>query len=435
VAEKPKEPEKVDTPKYTPIPSDMLRIPGVGDMILDQMKATAPKHQPEFEFAATLSLLGTAMGGLLKFKDRAPNILSIGIGKSSSGKNHSKECAAIIMASCGLESELGAESVTSGAAIASMLAARRNRLFLFDEFDSLLSASVDKKAGAHQRDVIRTLLTSFTSSTGVWRPMAYADEENNKVIFYPNLNFYACCTPDAFFSATTEEMVSRGFLGRVMLFLENPNPVPFNDARKDIGALVTPSIRALLPRSIMSKALDSTGAAPVEVGASKAALKMLADRRKDFDASVCKSYDDEHPIRTMLGRTYEYVQKVALIRAWSIATEMQCVPAVGEDDVSEAADLCEFVAMRAAKYVEDRILDSSAPEVSALVVKVRSLIKKSPGISEATIKNRLARNSDGRNLALAIRALCFGGEVMAQEVTTKNGRKVNKFSPATIESE
>jgi hypothetical protein len=76
-----------------------------------------------------------------------------------------------------------------------------------------------KNAAGHQRDIIKTLLEVYSSSSGIYHGQEYADSRDRQRydINQPNFNFFGTTTPRTLIPALNFDMVDNGTLSRILL--------------------------------------------------------------------------------------------------------------------------------------------------------------------------------------------------------------------------
>ena len=185
------------------------------------------------------------------------NLFVIAVAKTGAGKDHSRQRIKELMAAAGLHQYICGDRFSSGVAILRTLFEFPSRISHLDEMGLYLQSLTAKNAAGHQRDIIKTLLEVYSSSTGVYHGQEYADA-TNRIRFdinEPNFNFFGTTTPRTLIPALNHDMVDNGTLSRFLLI------PPFEDYP---DTQIPESIPA--PEDIVKDIIDSCNVIPAGVG-------------------------------------------------------------------------------------------------------------------------------------------------------------------------
>jgi hypothetical protein len=200
-------------------PVECLRPPGLLSEVIDWNLRTALFPQPELALAGALSLLGTITGRKIQDRRRTrTNVYCLGLALSGSGKEHARTVNKEILARAGAEQMLGPEGLASSAGLVQFVAARKTILFQLDEISRLLETMRDPRRAPHLYKIGTSLMQLESNSHCLWIGEAYANAKQTPKINQPHACIYGTAVPRGFWESLTEDNVSEGLLGRMMVF-------------------------------------------------------------------------------------------------------------------------------------------------------------------------------------------------------------------------
>ena len=215
------------TPKRAPkstksnFPHEWFDSPSIVGRTTRWIVETSQLPQPTFALANTLVMCGALFGrrySMAHMNTRC-NIFAIAVAKPGAGKDHSRQRIKELMNAAGLNQLICGDRFSSGVAILRTLFDYPSRISHLDEMGLYLQSLTAKNAASHQRDIIKTLLEVYSSSSGIYHGQEYADSIN-RVRFdinQPNFNFYGTTTPRTLIPALNFDMVDNGTLSRILL--------------------------------------------------------------------------------------------------------------------------------------------------------------------------------------------------------------------------
>lgn len=210
--------ERYDGRKF---PADCLQPPGLLGEIVRFNLRTALFPQPELALAGALALLGTITGRKVQDHRRTrTNVYCLGLAASGSGKEHARSVNKEILARACEKSArmLGPEGIASSAGMVAFVQSQPAILFQLDEIGRLLETMRDPKRAPHLFKIGSVLMQLESNSHCLWVGDAYANQKQTPTINQPHACLYGTTIPRGFWESLTEENVSEGLLGRMLVF-------------------------------------------------------------------------------------------------------------------------------------------------------------------------------------------------------------------------
>lgn len=307
-------------------PNFVLQAPGMIGRMAGWMAETAPKYQPELFVAAAVAAGAAAMGRLYR-TNRAnwPSLFVVMVAKSGEGKEHPQQCVSKILSAAGLDNLLAGAGYTSPGAVISTLLRAPSHIAIIDEIGKMLKLSRAQGA-SHSEGAIDKLVEVFGKSedklmSANYSTMSLSNKQltgqGDRTVFNPAITLLGATTPDTFYQNLTRDLISDGFLGRVILVhskraRQKTRPVdrtpPPDDVVDWIKAIADEAAGDLLTH--MNPALP---AKPVIMPISDEA-QALFDL---FDDELMELRDqfDGASLDTLLSRSLEKAIRVAMIAA------------------------------------------------------------------------------------------------------------------------
>jgi hypothetical protein len=207
-------------------PSDLLRLPGALGTFVDLYNRTAPRPQPQFAVQAALAF-GAAVLGRRWRSTMAnwPSMYFVNIGKSASGKEHSRTMIDACLTAAGLSHLIGPSGYTSDSAVFSSLHHQPSHITIIDELGDLLG-NAKAQGNFHKRQALTALVQAWGLLDGTLRPQGYSTmalqptqraEASARCVHRPALTMLGMTTPRTFYDSLTEQSIEGGFLNRLMV--------------------------------------------------------------------------------------------------------------------------------------------------------------------------------------------------------------------------
>jgi hypothetical protein len=322
--------------------------PGLVGEIAQFILAAAPRPVPQIALAGALALVSGICGRGYNVSGAGINqmimlLAPTGTGKESANGGMAKLCKAVENQNM-KEARfiMSAENIRSDAALYKMVGRQKCSVSVIGEFGLLLQSMTAERAPEHVKQIFSALLKVYGKSGrgNVLGAMEYSSEKDNvESIEAPAFTLLGEGTPESFYEALNEKMVTSGFLPRCVIIEYDGPAVPLNEAR-----INTPPIELTFRLGAFFAASKAQEENPVDVK-----FYPDAERRfKEFNAH-CLAMQN-HPQARELQRA---VWSRALVSAYKLAA---CI-AIGVDFVQPIIDLetvewaCEFIASQALKLL------------------------------------------------------------------------------------
>lgn len=218
------------TPQKIVFPEECYNVPGfIGDF-MRYTHSISSKPSKMGALTAGIAFMAMLIGKKTSFEleqTTHSNAYIVFIAESGHGKDAGRKAIKSIiqgvMATQALQADKDfvsnhiSDAFASGEAIITAMQEQPTRLFLIDEFDTLLKKLADQRSPAAKMS--QTIMTMYTSSTTIFIP---DDRANRKLklqtIENPNMCIYGTGTPGSFFDSMASESLVNGFVGRFMVF-------------------------------------------------------------------------------------------------------------------------------------------------------------------------------------------------------------------------
>ncbi len=226
LAAKPEAYSAADAAVRANLPDELAFPPGILGDIASYYHATSGNEQPGFAVQTAL-----AVGSLLAGRNYCTNkgnfasLFFLNVGKSGTGKEHSKTVMEEILAAAGLENLIAGDGYTSAGAIFSTLLQKPRHLTVIDEFGRYLEASkAQKNSNLHEANT--QLMQAITRCHSIMRPPSYSTmtlskdkigELQNRKVYNPSITLLSMTTPDTLFQNLDAGSVKDGFVNRFVI--------------------------------------------------------------------------------------------------------------------------------------------------------------------------------------------------------------------------
>jgi hypothetical protein len=191
----------------------------IGEFMRQCKKDTQQDHH-ELDFAAAISCLATILSTRVTLMgETAPNLLTVALAPSGTGKEYGRKLAKNLLTQSGFERLVGKDKVSSGQGLYAILADRPQALFCLDEFADTLGDNT--KASPIMTSIAEALKMSYSANGSTIEPAAKVDKSFNTVIENCAPTYYLTTTPQAWWNSFRLENAADGVLGRIMYF-ESP---------------------------------------------------------------------------------------------------------------------------------------------------------------------------------------------------------------------
>lgn len=354
---------------------DPMNVPGLIGETVRWIVGTSIKPQPELALLHTIAALGAVFGRRYKCQgryDSRPNVYTVGIAGSGSGKEHSRKQLGVLMSQASLERFLGAGRFVSDAGLLTSLKKQPSQLMPIDEIGLVLQLMSDKKASGYTKNIATHLLTLYSSSGGIFNGGQYADEEKEPVVLkFPNLCIYGTTTKENYVKALTSDAITDGNLNRFIV-IPSGNEFPERNGEDDLETtpphdLVAQWESLQPPKDALPSDMDMIVPTPIVVVWSKEIGMRLKNAILIEDNNARENVNG---LGRLWNRYRDSVQKVAMIFAI-------CRNQTRPEIISSDLDIAEGIVQRSIEYISELCMTSvSDSDHEAHCQKVMAIIKK-----------------------------------------------------------
>lgn len=221
------EPAPAAEPDFIILPDHVLNPGGYLQVMTDWINATSIRRQPVLALAATIAAFGTILGRKVKTETNLrTNLYVVGIGETSCGKEHARQCVKELFSAAGCEEYIGPENLASDSGLLTAVHKQESMLLAIDEIGWLLKSVTSQYAKSYMRNIAQVLMQLHSSAGGIMMGKSYADKERKQEnIQQPNVCLYGTSVPSRFYAALTRDEVEDGFIPRLLIF-ESDDPSP-----------------------------------------------------------------------------------------------------------------------------------------------------------------------------------------------------------------
>jgi hypothetical protein len=430
---------KVTTPTPAPalaVPPGLMDVPGALRLFIDHCERTALSPQPFLALAAGICMVGALAGRRYRTStDLRTNIYAIGVADSGAGKDHARKQIRTLLYEANLAQYLGGSDLASGAGLRSALQRHPAMLFQIDEFGDWLASVLGEKASAHRKQIASMLKELYSSASGPWQGVEYADQSRDKGkpkldIHQPNACLYGTTTPGQFWTAVAGGSLHDGLLARMLLFV---SPCSYPDERDpDLSPAATDLIAALQaiaagPGEAAGGAgnlgaimLAATAPEPYTVPETPAATDARRALRQD-QLTQQRKHEGTY-VTAIAGRLAENAMKLALIRAIS---RDPASPIIEAEDVAWGRALAQHCVDTLLREAAQNVADS---DYERKVNRALAYIRKHGPISSDAMFRKGWR-LPGKEREELLRSMLTSGLVIAleQPVGAGGGRPTTRY--------
>lgn len=206
-------PENVDP---GPIPEEMFHIPGFVADVMQFTLANAPYPNVGLAFCGALALQSFLCGRkVCDSGDLRPNLYLLALASSGTGKDFPRKVNSRVLFEIGQVGALG-DKFASGEGIQDALARSTAMLFQNDEMDGVLrQINLDRESS--RESIPNILLTLYTSANDVYPVRVKAGQKETSHIDQPHLTLFGTATPQYFYEALSQRMLTNGFFARLII--------------------------------------------------------------------------------------------------------------------------------------------------------------------------------------------------------------------------
>jgi hypothetical protein len=403
-------------------PHEWFQSPSLVGRVTRWINSTAQQPQPTFALMNTLCMFGALFGrryAMARLNTRC-NLFVIAVAKPGAGKDHSRQRIKELMAKCGLGQLICGDRFSSGVAILRTLHDYPSRISHLDEMGLYLQTLTSKNAASHQRDIIKTLLEVYSSSSGVYHGQEYADSKDRQRldINQPNFNFFGTTTPRTLIPALNHDMVDNGTLSRILLV------PPFDDYPDAQIPEVTE-----VPQDVIEDIQHSAQIIPSGIGN----MTNIQGIPNSAVVPIVVEWEEEAFAEYSKMREWQINQArkddALWVRYTEITVKIGMIEAIARDPVSPILTLDIFkmandLTRWSFNYTSDLIVkEISENEIEASHKKVLNIIRKSGDAGMSTTQiTKVCQGMKARDRNEILQTLVESGDLLEEVVKGGPGR-------------
>ena len=382
-----------------PAVSTITLPPGLLGQIAQFIYAAAPRPVPEIALAAAIGLMAGITGRAYNISGTGLNqyvllLAMTGTGKEAMASGIDRlmnSVRSVVSTSSGF---IGPSEIASGQALVKHMN-KTSQCFvsILGEFGLRLETMSSPTANAAEKTLKRVLLDLYNKSGHgqIFRPSIFADADKNvNVTEAPSFTILGESTPERFYGALNEDMISEGLLPRFLLIEYNgPRPklsenhlsaVPSFQLGNSFSSLIAMAEQVMFAKRV------------INVEQSDDALKMTAAFDKYADAQINSTHKEV--IRQLWNRAHIKILKLAALVA--VGVDMSN-PIIVPEYVQWAMDIVQNDIHALSKKFEDGLIGSNTFEIKQQIEAVR-IIKEYVTREYEDFKGSLAQVKNGRLL-------------------------------------
>ena len=303
-----------------PIPEHLFHVPGLVEQVMDFTLARAPYPNVGLAFCGAIALQSYLCGRKVETSDDLrPNIYLLALASSGTGKDFPRKVNSRLLFEVGHIGALG-DKFASGQGIQDALLRSPAMLFQNDEMDGVLR-QINFDRENKLESIPNILLTLYTSADAVYPIRVKAGQKEAAHIDQPHLTLFGTATPQYFYEALSQRMLTNGFFARLIIV----------DIGKRSAGQKAGSARHL-PEAILQvarwwaeyqpgttrKNLLEVHPEPRVVPCSPEAEKAITALQRQTEAEYAQADDRNDEVsRVAWSRTLENAKKLALLYACS----------------------------------------------------------------------------------------------------------------------
>lgn len=320
------------TSSTTPLPVAQ----GALKNLIDNILVNSYIPQPEFAYAAAFTVIATVIGRKVIFENLSPNLYTMCIGSSGTGKDAPLQMSKKFMLNCGAESLLGSGNYVSDAALMDSLGIKPSRLDVVDEASGLLGAAT-RGGNTYDTKMADILCELYTSSNSKFMGRVLGDSKGEMKVrgscFRPNVSLLCATTQAGFSSSLSSKALEKGLLGRFLIFTGEkgksrrvPYPIPLDGETNSILNFWF----KYEPKEYKEMQIGHVIQDVTVLTSTEEANKRLNEIFEEFDTARYEA-DESDALNPVRARMYQQMIKIIMIHA--CGRVFQEVPVINIDDV------------------------------------------------------------------------------------------------------
>lgn len=399
--------------------NDLLRPEGLVGDIASWMNETAGCYQPLFSLGAALTLCGAIFGRKVCDESNGrTNIFCMGVGHSSSGKDHPGDCINKILTAAGAQSVLMGR-MTSDSAIEKALSISPTKLAVMDEVGHFFSNINKAGEGASYLKTIKpTLMELFSSAHKTYIGKEKASG-NPPIIEQPCMCLWGVTAPQKLYSGMTIEELQDGWIARNLIFISETRPEYVMKPSSDVPASIVATVSAWINRSMNTASVISASPGIVQkpfVVPMDQNARVIFDRysHKAHEAMI-KAHDRGDKTEYLWGKAFQNARRIALIIACGREYEG---PVIGKYEAEYGCNLVDLLIRNAAISISENVSENRFEEEKNRIRKtIESAGRKGMSQNEVTRRTQWVKGKQARNEYLS--DLADAGHIVRSEEDRK----------------
>jgi len=419
--------DKSDSVEFASLAPELCFPPGLVGTIASWINDSAIKPQPALALAASLCIVGTAMGRQYAGPTRTgSHIYALGIAPTGAGKDHALQAAKRILTASGMGQHLGPGEFISSTAVINFMTRSPLGFCAMDEFGAFMARINSRKAGGFEKAVGAILRTAWGSSFSPMPTPEWA-QKRSTLIHAPALSLYGTSTPEEFFGALSGLDTSNGILNRFLIFpsLERPAAVDPAESLDNVPLSIIEGLKLIMhgQGGLVATNLNQADADPaafmLKCGWGAGAQPLY----QQFLQEIEKRSDGDREFAAFHSRAAEYAQRLALIRA--VGRRGGQVD-VEQEDMAWGITIARHCFSYALEAGRDYIADT---EAQARAQEILRAIKSRKGkVSHRDLMRSLQHRYSTRDVKDALDALHQSGAIEVHEKPNLRGRPTYFYS-------
>lgn len=412
-----------DSAEFTGLTPDLCFPPGLVGTIARWINDSAIKPQPALALAASLCIVGTAMGRQYAGPTRTgSHIYALGIAPTGAGKDHALQATKRILTASGMGQHLGPGEFISSTAVINFMTRSPLGFCAMDEFGAFMARINSRKAGGFEKAVGAILRTAWGSSFSPMPTPEWA-QKRSTLIHAPALSLYGTSTPEEFFGALSGLDTSNGILNRFLIFpsLGRPNAVEPTASLDQVSPQIIEGLKLIMhgQGGLVATNLNQADADPA---AFMLKCEWGAGARELYQAyltDVESRSDGDPEFAAFHSRAAEYAQRLAFIRAVGRTGRRADVEASDMEWGIAIARHCFSYALEAGRdYIADTEAQARAQEI------LRAIKSRRGKVLHRQLMEALKHRYSTRDVKDTLDALHQSGAIEVLEVKTGGKPKI-----------
>lgn len=184
-------------------------------------------QQPVYAFATALTIVSIIKAGRIKTTTNLhPNIYTMCLGPTGSGKENNIECLKLLLKALGMDRNIMGRPASGSAIATGLLKSSGVSALCIDELGRYLGGISGKNSQSYQAEIVDVLIDLYSKSGSIFYGKQYANEKQNPqiIIENPYISCIGFTVKERLLEACTGADVLDGFLNRWLIFQTDEMP-------------------------------------------------------------------------------------------------------------------------------------------------------------------------------------------------------------------